>query len=102
MWYLPDFDIPQYSGTRKYLNCWPALRPDVTSYTKLLKIFEINYRRSYLLGSIGDQCYLGITSQLTFGLLIILHLKITRAHNVQGLGVARQWGGGGGKANLLC
>lgn len=54
------------------------------------------------MGSICDQGYSGVTRQLTSGLLLILHLKITRARNVQNLGVARQWGGGSGKADLLC
>lgn len=53
------------------------------------------------MGSICDQCYSVITRQLTSGLLLILHLKITRACNVQNLGVARQWDDGGGRADLL-
>lgn len=44
------------------------------------------------LGSVCDLCYPNITRQFTYGLLFIYYLKITRAHNVEGLRVARQWG----------
>lgn len=64
------------------------------------------HNKAVYLWSVTNYFYFFINSNF-YSLLILIHsinyhLKIRRARNVRGLGVARLWGGGGGKEDLLC